>query len=173
MGNGKGLGAIIALLGLAFLLSRDEVKNGDRLPYRLPFGIPYVPPWEPWPAIKPVRWPRKLIETKIEVLKEEVEELELEVETPILPHKVFIAKKIAVDPTFEMPIFPVYPQVTPARPRIDPKIEHYEEALAEKYPEELEATREAYVATRKILGLREEVIPPMPKVTAPTRRVRR
>ncbi|GAH93520.1 unnamed protein product [marine sediment metagenome] len=172
MGNGKGLAGLIALVGLVLIMSRDEVANGI---------IPtYVTPTITIPApiihIKPVAWHRTVIRTKLAVVAEEAEALGLEEPLGngvVLPHEVFIAKKVAVDPTFEMPIFPVYPQVTPERPRIDPKRVHYEEALAEKYPEELEATREAYVATRKILGLREEVIPPMPKVTAPTRRVRR
>ncbi|GAI03722.1 unnamed protein product, partial [marine sediment metagenome] len=143
MGNGRGLGGLIALLGLAFLLSREEKVTNGIIPTFPTVTFPTITIPEilaPITEVKPRRWHRKVIETKIEVLKEEVQELELEVETPILPHKVFIAKKVAVDPTFEMPIFPIYPQVTPARPRIDPKIEHYEEALAEKYPEELEAT---------------------------------
>ncbi|GAI06727.1 unnamed protein product [marine sediment metagenome] len=174
MGNGKGLAGLIALVGLVLIMSRDEVANGI---------IPtYVTPTITIPApiieIKPIGWHRTVIHTKMQVVAEELEELGLDEELGngngvALPHKVFIQKKKLVDPTFEMPVFPIYPQVTPERPRIDPKIAHYEEALAEKYPEELEATQEAYKATRKILGLKEQVIPPMPKVTAPTRRVRR
>lgn len=66
-----------------------------------------------------------------------------------------------------LPTFPDYPQVTinGARPRIDPTTVDYEEALASKYPDELEATRVSYAATRKVLGLRQYTAPPMPKTS--------
>jgi len=64
-----------------------------------------------------------------------------------------------------LPSFPDYPQVSATRPRIDPTTVDYEEALAEKYSDELEATRVAYRATRKVLGLRQYTAPPMPRTS--------
>lgn len=77
--------------------------------------------------------------------------------TGILPHERIITERKIV-----MPTFPDYPQVNGAGPRLDPTRVDYEEALAEKYPDELEATRVSYQATRKVLGLRQYTAPPMP-----------
>lgn len=64
-----------------------------------------------------------------------------------------------------LPTFPDYPQVNGAGPRLDPTRVDYEEALASKYPDELEATRVSYHATRKVLGLRQYTAPPMPRTS--------
>lgn len=77
-----------------------------------------------------------------------------------LPHIAIIRER-----GYIMPTFPDYPQVKGARPRIDPTTVDYEEALASKYPDELEATRVSYHATRKILGLRQYTAPPMPRTS--------
>ena len=79
---------------------------------------------------------------------------------PTLPHR-----QIIIERGVTMPTFPDYPQVSISRPRIDPTTVDYEEALAEKYPDELEATRVAYTATRKVLGLRQYTAPPMPRTS--------
>jgi len=77
-----------------------------------------------------------------------------------LPHEVLVEAR-----GITMPTFPDYPQVNGAGPRIDPTTVDYEEALASKYPDELEATRVSYRATRKILGLRQYTAPPMPRTS--------
>jgi len=121
MGNGKGLGGLIVLLGLAFLFSQPS--KGE---------------------ITPSGWYERRIRERI---------IERE-----LPHVRIIRERGIV-----MPTFPTYPQVNGAGPRIDPTIVDYEEALAAKYPDELEATRVSYAATRKVLGLRQYTAPPLPR----------
>lgn len=90
--------------------------------------------------------------------------------TGIMPHVRVIQEmteenpQVGEDLARARTLWPVYPQVT-TKTRIDPRTPQYQEVLEEKYPEELEATRVAYQATRKAIGLREYHAPPMPRTS--------
>lgn len=86
--------------------------------------------------------------------------------THIMPHERVIVEREIQEPMAQVStLWPKYPQVSKQHPRIPPTTVDYEEALASKYPDELEATRVAYHATRKVLGLREYTAPPMPRTS--------
>jgi len=81
--------------------------------------------------------------------------------TGILPHTRVIEER-GLGGEMEEVVWPDYPQVT-AETRLDPRTPNYQVRLAQKYPEELAQTRQAYAKTRKILGLRDYDAPPMPR----------
>ena len=120
MARNGGLGALLAIIGLAFIFSQPRA-----------------------PGIQPVGWHRQIIRERI-VNGE-------------LPHEIIIKAR-----GLTMPAHIVYPQVNDVG-RLPPQTPDYEKELEKKYPVLLEQTRVRYAKTRKILGLREYVAPPMPR----------